>query len=49
MPERISPDRYFANSSLEETPYVIPMPVWILLGIAIIGLIVISVYAIHKT
>jgi hypothetical protein len=48
MPERISPQDYFKSESLEEIPYIIPMPIWILLGISIIALAAIAFYAISK-
>ena len=49
MVERISPEEYFSEpQKLEEIPYIIPMPVWILLGLAIIGTIAVALYAISK-
>ena len=49
MVERIYPEDYFNKpEKLEEIPYIIPLPVWILLGIAIIGAIAVALYAISK-
>ena len=48
MPERISPQDYFESEATEEIPYIIPMPVWIILGMAVLGLIIIAVYSISK-
>lgn len=48
MVERIYPEDYFKPEKLEEIPYIIPLPVWILLGIAIVGTIAVALYAISK-
>lgn len=49
MVERIYPEDYFNKAKkLEEIPYIIPLPVWILLGIAIVGTIAVALYAISK-
>jgi len=49
MVERVYPEEYFNEpQKLEEIPYIIPLPVWILLGLAIIGTIAVALYAISK-
>lgn len=49
MVKRVYPEEYFNEpQKLEEIPYIIPLPVWILLGIAIVGTIAVALYAISK-
>jgi hypothetical protein len=47
MVERAYPENYL-QQNLQETPYVIPMAVWILLGLAIVSMLIVSIYAISK-
>lgn len=48
MVERVYPEDYFEEKKLETVPYIIPLPVWILLGLAIVGTIAVALYAISK-